>query len=213
MKKALLSLIVLLSISAYIKAQEVESLFNGSDLSGWNFVIEGNTTPANEVFYVRDGILTISGKPFGYMYTQNKYTDFHLLVEWRWPQGKESNSGIFLLIEDPLNPFPKGVECQLQAGNAGDFVLLAGSDLQEYKSEPNTPRPKFPVIKKTNKSSEKPAGKWNTANIYCVNGIVTVYINGVYQNKGTSKVKEGYIGLQSEGDKIQFRTVTLTPLP
>ena len=41
-------------------------------------------------------------------------------------------------------------------------------------------------------------------------GVITVYINGVYQNTGTNKVKEGHIGLQSEGKEVEFRNVTLT---
>jgi len=212
MKKTLFLLMVLFCSFNVSNAQNEEILFNGYDLSGWNFVVENNAVPATDVFYVRDGILTISGKPFGYMYTQKKYGNYHLQVEWRWPQGKESNSGIFLMIEDTLAPFPKCVECQLFAGKAGDFVLLNGSDLAEYKDEPNTPRPKFPIISKTGPLSEKPAGEWNKADIYSYNGNIIIYINGVFQNKGTTKVKEGNIALQSEGGPVQFCNVSLTPL-
>ena len=53
-------------------------------------------------------------------------------------------------------------------------------------------------------------GEWNEANIFVKNGVITVYINGVYQNTGTNKVKEGFVGLQSEGHDVQFRNVTLT---
>ena len=38
-----------------------------------------------------------------------------------------------------------------------------------------------------------------------------MYINDLLQNTGTSNVKEGYLGLQSEGGLIQFRTVKVTP--
>ena len=47
-------------------------------------------------------------------------------------------------------------------------------------------------------------------NIFVKDGVITVYINGVYQNTGTNKVKEGHIGLQSEGKEVEFRNVTLT---
>lgn len=195
-----------------VKAQEVEKLFNGKDLSNWNFVLEKDEHSPSEVFSVRDGVIHITG-PLGYMYTQKKYSSFHLQAEWRWPNGVESNSGIFLLIKDPKNPFPNGIECQLHAGDAGDFVLLGGSDLAEFKNPKGEPRPAFPVVKKKTDSTEKKAGEWNKADIYCCNGVITIYINGVYQNKGTNKVKEGYIGLQSEGTDVQFKNVTLTPLP
>ncbi|MDR1675932.1 MAG: DUF1080 domain-containing protein, partial [Tannerella sp.] len=41
-------------------------------------------------------------------------------------------------------------------------------------------------------------------------GQITVYINGVLRNTGTSPVREGYIGLQSEGSKIAFRNMTVS---
>ena len=146
------------------------------------------------------------------MYTKEKYGDYKLHVEYRWPNGKEkANSGIFMLIEEPKNPFPNGIECNLMLDNAGDFVLLGGSDLTEYQNKPGQPRPSFPKIQKANQDSEKPAGEWNEANIFVKNGVITVYINGVYQNTGTNKVKKGYIGLQSEGKEVQFRNVTITP--
>lgn len=190
-------------------AQKTEKLFNGKDLANWNFVVADQAAPAEQVYSVQNGVIHIKGAPLGYMYTKEKYADYRLHVEWRWPS-EATNSGIFLLIEDPKSPFPNGIECQLAAGNAGDFVLLGGSDLAEFQARPGIPRPNFPSIKKTNPSSEKPVGEWNEANIFVKNGTITVYVNGVYQNTGTNKVKSGHIGLQSEGKDIEFRNLTLT---
>ena len=189
MKKRMLSLAVLAAslfcFSNGANAQKTEKLFNGKDLSNWNFVVDKNSVPADQVY--------------------------KLHVEWRWPNGdSNANSGIFLHIADLKNPFPNGIECNLQAGRAGLFVLLGGSDLVEYQQRPGEERPFFPVVKNVNPSSEKPAGEWNEANIFVKDGVITVYINGVYQNTGTNKVKEGHIGLQSEGKEVEFRNVTLT---
>ena len=214
MKKNLVALAVLgvsLLGGMFAQAQKTEKLFNGKDLSNWEFLVQDNAVPADQVFSVKDGLIQIAGKPFGYMHTKVKYTNYKLHVEWRWPEGKTANSGIFLSIADLKNPFPNGVECQLHAGDAGDFVLLGGSDLAEYQGKPGQPRPAFPVVKKNTDSTEKTPGEWNEANIFVKDGVITVYINGVYQNTGTNKVKEGYIGLQSEGGPVQFRNVTLTP--
>ncbi|MDR1897428.1 MAG: DUF1080 domain-containing protein [Prevotellaceae bacterium] len=191
------------------KAQQVEHLFNGKDLSNWNFVVDKNSVPANEVFSVKDSVIHIKGT-LGYMYTKKKYDNYVLHVEWRWPK-EATNSGIFLLIEDPKNPFPNGIECQLGAGNVGDLVLLGGSNLDEYKTPPEG-RPAFPVVKKASASSEKPTGEWNHANIFVQDGVITVVINGIHQNKGTNKIKTGHIGLQSEGKDIQFKNVTISKL-
>lgn len=211
MKRRMLSLAILAAsifcFAGEANAQKTEKLFNGKDLSDWNFIVDKNAVPADQVFTVKDGLIHITGNPFGYMYTKEKYGDHKLHVEWRWPNGVASNSGIFLLIEEVKSPFPNGIECQLHAGDAGDLVMLSGSDLAEYQGP--QPRPTFPMLKKTNPSSEKPAGEWNEANIFVKNGVITVFINGVYQNTGTNKVKEGYIALQSEGNNIEFRNVTL----
>lgn len=213
MKKKLLTFATLLLIASCgitLQAQKTERLFNGKDLSNWNFIVDKNSVPGEEVFFVKDGLIHIKGQPFGYMYTKEKYGNYKLHVEWRWPDGKASNSGIFLLIADTTSPFPNGIECQLQAGNAGDFILLGGSDLVENFQRPGEVSPGFPVIKKNAPSSENPAGEWNEANIFVRDGVITVYVNGVFQNIGTNQVKEGHIGLQSEGGPIEFRNVTIT---
>ncbi len=190
-------------------AQQEEAIFNGKDLSNWNFVIEGNTVPAEEVYMVDNGIIRIMGEPLGYMYTKKKYRNFTLELEYRWA-GEESNSGVFVLIEEPLNPFPNGIECQLAAGKAGDFVLLGGSDLNEYVlPEGTTERPAFPVIAKQQPSNEKAVGEWNSIRVTVNEGEITVYVNDVLQNSATSEVREGHIGLQSEGKEIQFRNLEL----
>lgn len=190
--------------------QPSNTVFNGKDLSNWNFVVENNAVSGDKVYSVANGIISVKGEPLGYMYTKETYADFTLELEYRWAEGA-SNSGIFVLIEDAKNPFAKAVEIQLAAGKAGDFVLLAGSDLQEYTlPEGATERPQFPVIEKKQPSSEKPAGEWNKVKITVQDGVINVYINNVHQNTGTSRIKEGHIGLQSEGKEIQFRNVTLT---
>jgi hypothetical protein len=191
-----------------VKAQKVTKLFNGKDLSNWNLVVEGNSIPGKDVFFVKNNVIHIKGAPLGYMYTKEKYSDYKLHVEWKW-DGEATNSGIFLLIADPANPFPNGIECQLAAGRAGDLVCLNGSDLAEFKQVKGEERPKFPVVPKANKSSEKPVGEWNSANIFVKNGTITIFINGVYQNTGTNRVTSGHIGLQSEGKDIEFRNITI----
>ena len=202
-------LVILTGSVSVATAQKKIKLFNGKNLSNWNFVVEKDAEPASQVYSVQKGVINIKGAPLGYMYTKEKYSNYILHVEYRWAEG-ESNSGIFLLIEDPKNPFPNGIECQLAAGKAGDFVLLGGSDLAEFKTEPGKRRPAFPVVDKRNSSSEKAAGEWNSVDISVKDGVINVYVNGVHQNVGTNKVKSGHIGLQSEGKAVQFRNVTLT---
>lgn len=194
-----------------VNAQKTVKLFNGKDLSNWGFIVDKNGKPADQVFSIKEGNIHIAGNPFGYMYTKEKYGDCKLHLEWCYPK-EATNSGIFLMIEktEEGNAFPTAIECQLAANKAGDFVLLSGSDLFEFHQRPGTKRPAFPVVERTNGTTEKGVGEWNEANIWIKDGTITVFINGVYQNTGTCKVKSGHIGLQSEGKDILFRNVTLT---
>lgn len=209
MQTTKLSIVILFAFLVAGCGQQSGKIFNGKDLSNWNFVVENNAVPGDQVYTVKEGVISIKGEPLGYMYTKEKYRNFTLELEYRWA-GEETNSGVFILIEDPANPFPKGIECQLMAGKAGDFVLLNGSDLNEYTlPEGVTERPKFPVIGKLSPSSEKPAGEWNKMQITVIDGAISVFINDVLQNEATSEVKEGHIGLQSEGKEVQFRNLVL----
>lgn len=210
MQATRLSIVLLLALLAGGCGSQSGKIFNGKDLSNWNFVVENNAVPGDQVYSVNEGVISIKGEPLGYMYTKEKYGDFTLELEYRWPY-EATNSGVFILIEDPANPFPKGIECQLKAGQAGDFVLLNGSDLNEYTlPEGVTERPKFPVIEKRNASSEKPVGEWNKMKITVADGAISVFVNDVLQNEATSKVKEGHIGLQSEGKEVHFRNLVLS---
>jgi hypothetical protein len=210
MKKTLILIVSAIMLIVTGCTGQSDKIFNGKNLSNWNFIIETDSIPPEEVFSVKDHSIFITGKPIGYMYTKRKYSDFTLETEWRW-LGEAGNSGIFLLIESPDNPFPRAIECQLKAGNAGDFVLLNHSQLAEYALPDGvTERPKFPVIPKKNNSNEKPVGEWNKAKIVIKEGHISVYINDLLQNEGTSPVTEGHIGLQSEGYGVQFRNISIS---
>lgn len=197
----------LVAVAACNSKPQSVSLFNGTDLEGWGFVVANDTIPASDVFSVSDGVINISGQPFGYMYTLEEYSDYSLVVEWRWP-GDPTNSGIFLNIEELGNPFPKCVEHQLQAGNAGQFLALGGARIEEVEPVEGSIGRKERIAE----SSELEPGEWNKAEITVKDGHITTYVNGVLQNEATDVVKGGSIALQSEGGPIQFRSVVLTPI-
>lgn len=205
----------LLPVASFAQCKNTQTidLFNGKDLSNWNLYLDSNeTTKPEKVFKVSNGVIHIKGNPFGYIYTKEKYSNFKLHVEWQYPIEK-TNSGIFLFVQEPgPHLWPKGIECQLCAGSAGDFVLLGGSEMEEFKLPEGAQRPQFPVVGKKAPSNEAPVGQWNTADITCKNGEIIVYINGTLQNVGHTNLKDGYIALQSEGSDILFRNVRITPL-
>ncbi|MGE4569125.1 MAG: DUF1080 domain-containing protein [Bacteroidales bacterium] len=203
--------LLLVALSAFVacqKAPQPVSLFNGTDLAGWVPYLAPDsliTNPA-DVYKVKEGCIWVSGKPLGYLRTENEYTDYRLTVEWRW-DGEPTNSGLFQRIALPDQTFPKAIEVQLAAGKAGDFVMLGGSKINET----NETGP-FPVVKAMNPTNEKAPGEWNRAEITCKGDSIIVYVNGLLQNKASGAPTSGYIGLQSEGGPIMFRSITVTPL-
>lgn len=183
---------------------EMIKLFNGKDLTGWVFFLKDPSVEPASVFTVKEGVISIKGDPFGYMRTVDRFSDYKLHVEWRWPV-EPTNSGVFVHAMTPDNIWIKCIECQLAAGNAGDFICMNGTEMNERTDKSSI------VVKKKAPSSEKPAGEWNTMEVVCNDNNIEVYVNGVLQNKGTGvSVNEGHICLQSEGKEIQFRNVWLT---
>jgi hypothetical protein len=181
-------------------------LFNGKDLNNWVFTLKDNAVDPATVFMVHDGVIHITGKPFGYMRTKDVYSDYKLHAEWRWPV-VASNSGVFVNAQQPDTIWLKCVECQLKAGSAGDFVCMNGSDMDERTDK--TKR----MVTKLAESSEKPVGQWNTIEVVCKANTIEVTVNGVVQNKGTNvTVTKGSICLQSEGGDVEFRNVYLNKL-
>ena len=210
-------LAAIISLSALIesrkenerKAEESDTvtLFNGKDLSNWTFFLRDNSVDPTTVFTVEDGIISIKGDPFGYMRTKEKYSDYILHVEWRWPV-EPTNSGVFIHGQEPDAIWLKCIECQLMHGNAGDLVCMSGADIKERTDKSTI------VVRKMSESSEKPVGEWNTMEVTCRGNTIEVVVNGVLQNKATeSNISSGSICLQSEGKEIHFRNVYLTKLP
>ncbi len=180
------------------------SLFNGKDLSDWAFCLRDKSVDPATVFTVRNGLIHISGNPFGYMRTKDTYSDYKLHVEWRWPS-EATNSGVFIHGQAPDSIWLRCIECQLKAGSAGDFIFMSGSDAKEHTDKSNI------SMAKMHESNEKPVGQWNTMEVICRGNSVEVYVNGTMQNRITeSNISSGYICLQSEGKDIEFRNVTVT---
>ena len=181
-------------------------------MTGWTFHVQADSTAtAEDVFGVKDGVITIAGQPFGYMITDQSFSDYKLHLEWRWP-GEPSNSGIFLHAEPIDGVWPRCAEVNLMNGRAGDMIASGGSSFEELAEG------RF--LRSTKESAEHPAGEWNTAEIVewntaeivCKGNFIQAYINGVLMNEAHFDRSEGPIALQSEGGPLEIRNVYLTPL-
>ena len=186
-------------------------LWNGTDFTGWHRYVADPAVDVNNVWRVRNHVIRCSGKPDGYMRTENKFKNYRLHVEWQWPE-QAGNSGVLLHMAGPDQLWPTCVECQLKAGNAGDFVLMNGADLTLNGINRQNATKEFVAIEKRAPVSEKAVGQWNVCEVECKRGTIRCFINGVLQNEGTkARPSLGWIGLQSEGGPIEFRNIYLLP--
>ena len=205
MKRNLAALLIL-GIFCFLSCGERETkLFNGKNLDGWTIHLAPDSGNVLEslVFCAKEGLINISGQPFGYMITDKSFKDYKLHLEWRWP-GEPSNSGIFLHAEPIDAVWPRCAEVNLMAGRAGDMIASGGSSFEELTEG------RF--LRSTKESAENPAGEWNTAEIVCKGNFIQAYINGVLMNEAHFDRSEGPIALQSEGGPLEIRNVYLTPL-
>ncbi|MHC4143566.1 MAG: 3-keto-disaccharide hydrolase [Planctomycetota bacterium] len=160
------------------------------------------------VWKVRDGEIWCTGNPTGFLRTKEEYSNYKLVLEWRWPE-KSGNSGVLLHMGGEEKVWPLCMEAQLMHKRAGDLIGM-GYTFNENKAKKGgfisyTPHMSDP--------SERELGEWNKYEITCKGGTIEATINGRLQNKATGvNISKGYIGLQSEGVPIVFRNIKLTPL-
>jgi hypothetical protein len=188
--------------------RERVDLFDGRTLEGWAHHLETPDAKREDTWRVEDGVLICSGSPAGYIRTIADYTNYHLVVEWRWPPGKEpGNSGVLLRQVGEDKVWPKSIEAQLYSGHAGDFWCIGGFPMTTDPARTNGGNTKH------TKPNENAPGEWNRYDILVDGGTVELRVNGELLNNATGcEEVPGKICLQSEGAEIHFRTVRLYPL-
>lgn len=202
--------IIVLAGAAYSAAQDAGMpLFNGQNLEGWSHVSSKEDTPIAQVWRVEGGVLVCSGTPAGYLKTAESYENYVLTIDWRWkPGGTGGNSGVLVHCSSPgaIGVWPKSIEVQLAADNAGDFWII-GTELDvPNKEKRKEGRRHLNLVD----GAEKPVGQWNTMEITCRGSEIQVKVNGRLVNEATNcSETRGYISLQSEGTEVHFRNIRL----
>ncbi len=200
------------------------SLFNGNNLDGWHIDCPklDKNPKLRKPFTVRDGKLVSLGTPAGHLITDQEYSNYRLVVEYRFA-AKPGNCGVLVHASTPralYKMFPKSVEVQMMHENAGDFWCIVEDIRVPDMEQRRGPREKWGItegrarrIKNLNDGAEKPPGEWNTMVIECLSAEVKVWVNGRLVNHGTDcTARKGKIALQAEGSEVEFRRVELTPI-
>ena len=146
------------------------------------------------------------GKPAGYIYTEDKFTNFELTLEWRFDaKAGAGNSGVLLRVQEPHKVWPRSIEAQLHSRNAGDIW-----NIDAFNMVANTNRTNGRRTMKALPTNEKSLGEWNKYRIRLHGGQLTLEVNGEVQNTASwCEELSGPIGLQSEGAVIEFRNIRI----
>jgi mono/diheme cytochrome c family protein len=193
------------------------TLFNGRDFSGLAFLRGNGCRPAPEgcgatdpgtTFRIEKGMLRISGRPSGYVYTQEKFRDFSLRLDLRYIAHPDlesdadyySNTGILLFVTEH-QVWPKSLEVQ-------GYYPLALSIL------PIDTTAEFQVDTRALRSVLRPIGQWNAIEVVARDGEVRVLLNDepVTSVQAHEFDAAGHIGFQSEGAQVDLRNIRIREL-
>ena len=206
-----------IALSAVAQEKETIELFNGKNLDGWVHYLVDDEAAKEDVWSVKDGILICKGEPMGYLATEEEFTNFKLVVVWRWAPGKKpGNSGVLMRITGEPTMLPKCVEAQLQSGRAGDIWAFMGfqikSDTDRFQKRSSDEIGDFLGVRHQRGNEKKP-GEWNEYEITLDGDKLVLEVNGKKVNECSGcDVVAGPIGLQSEGGEIHFKVVKLLRL-
>lgn len=129
--------------------------------------------------------------------------NFTFHVKWRFTPvagPPKYNSGIFF-----RNDADGNIWHQAQTTPGGGYL---------FGVTPVDGKPKsFNESKKMTENRVKPGGKWNVYDIRCVGDTCTLTVNGAQVSTAHIGLAKGYIGLESEGYKIEFKDLKVTELP
>ncbi|MEN9674808.1 MAG: hypothetical protein RIS76_704 [Verrucomicrobiota bacterium] len=206
-----LSLLLLAMAGPGAVAAEFVPLFNGHDLTGWT-----NVNCAPGTWTAIDGLLHSTGVPTGELRTTRMYQNFILELEWRHLQPK-GNAGVFVWADSLTargQPFIRGVEVQVLDGQEGPGFTSDGDifPIHGAKMTPINGRGgdrAFPTEKRV-----KPSPEWNHYRIECIDGAISLAVNGAVVTRGTNaSPRKGYLCLESEGSPADFRNLRIQELP
>ena len=130
-----------------ITPKETIHLFNGRDLGNfYAWLADSGRADPDKVFTVVDQIdgapaIRISGQRWGSLTTRESYTNYRLVIEYRWGlltwanrKNAVRDSGVLVHGQgrdgasraDFKGPWMRSIECQVGEGIVGDFIAVGG---------------------------------------------------------------------------------------
>jgi hypothetical protein len=133
-------------------------------------------------------------------------SDFVYHVEWRFTpvsDGKKSyNSGVYVRNSDDAR-----IWHQAQTGDGSGGYLFGDTLVDGRIQRINL------AAQVKDKKRVKPAGEWNTYEITCKGKDISLWTNGAVTCEWHDcQVAKGYVGVEAEGYRIEFRNVKVKSL-
>jgi hypothetical protein len=181
------------------------SMFNGTDLSGW----EGAGSGEAECWDVRDGLLLCTGKRGPWLRSAEEHGDFNLRLEYKLKPG--GNSGVYIRVPPGGNHHGEG---------AGIEVQILDDAAERYKNlKPYQFSGSLYAIVAADPRVSRPSGQWNTLEIDCNQTAYRVVHNGTEIINATPEQAPelgrrriaGHLGLQNHNEEVYFRHLRIGP--
>ena len=178
-----------------LQADELPSIFNGKDLTGWK-------VPENNVWWkAEEGVLKVKSGPnktSSTLWTEKEYTNFVMEFEFKLGEGTV-DSGIYV----------RNAKEQIQIG-------ISGSLKRDMTASPYISGKGYPVEAKGVGELLK-LDDWNEMTIVAKGKNYTVWLNGKYvmTYDSESAIKKGPVGIQLHGNRnmsIDYRKIKLAEL-
>lgn len=206
--RRLLSLLILLGAGCW--AQDWIDIMPDASFAGWTRLPFMTTTPMDAVSQWKvdtaNNVLLCEGnRGHEWLRYDKELNDLILHVEFRFTKiegGKGYNSGVMI-----RNSADGSIWHQAQTGDASGGFLM-GSTLVKGVAQRFNTRAKMPAV-----NPVKPAGEWNVYELRAEGPKITLSVNGVATPELTDvEVPKGYLGLEAEGYRIEFRNLKLKVL-
>ncbi len=187
------------SDAATAKADAANTLSQDELDDGWILLFDGETTfgwkaNSDANWKVADGVISVDSGDKGLLNTTTQFGDFVLKVDFRAAKG--TNSGVFL--RTPVKPTDPASDC---------YEL-------NIADETVSPFPTGSFVGRQKATGMHDTTDWRTFTVKADGGHFTVAIDKeqVLDYEDPQPLGRGYIGLQFNQGKVEFRNVKLKPL-
>lgn len=146
------------------------------------------------------------GRQHGYWYTDEKYLNFDLRLEYRWVPPPDHESGDehfstassgYLLFVTEHRVWPRALEIEGDNEEILQAFGMAMTITKKYDAD---------AVRRANKGP----GYWNEARIVSRNGQVQAYLNGTLTTVAQHSEKQpGHIVFQYQGGTIMWRNIRI----